>query len=142
MIRACNAPAAAPQGHEHASTIFTPALRVATALLAVFLVMGWAVPSSAQARATTPVVAPESPWTRDTQGGDVDGLLDAHGQQGLRFDLWATGFYQGMCEGTGNEDADFSGLVDLLINGDTGRLDLWEGRRLACPWHLPVDSAR
>jgi hypothetical protein len=86
-------------------------------------------------------VAPESPWTRDTQGGDWGGLRDALGQQGLRIDLWATGFYQGMFEGTGNDDADFSDRVDLLSNGDICKLGLWEGRRLSCTSHLPFDSA-
>ena len=37
------------------------------------------------------------------------------------------GFYQGMFEGTGNDDWDFSGRADQAINGDTGKLGLWQG---------------
>jgi porin len=50
--------------------------------------------------------------------------LDPHG---LRFDFWATGFYQDMLKGKGDSDGGFGGRGDLLINGDTGKMGLWQG---------------
>jgi porin len=87
--------------------------------------MGLAAPFPAWAQA--PADASESIWTRDTLGGDWGGARDALGQNGLRFDLWATGFYQGMFEGAGNDDWEFGGRADLMINADTGKLGLWQG---------------
>ena len=68
-----------------------------------------------------------SPWTRDALGGDWGGMRSALGTQGIRFDFWATGFYQDMLKGAGNDDAGFGGRADLLINGDTDKLGLWQG---------------
>ena len=87
----------------------------------------WAASSPVQAQAANDGSAPPSLWTRDTLGDDWGGLRDALGQQGLRFDLWATGFYQDLLQGAGNDDGGFGGRVDLLINGDTGKLGLWQG---------------
>ena len=70
---------------------------------------------------------PQSPWTRDTLGGDWGGMRSAFGQQGIRFDFWATGFYQDMFKGTGNDGAGFGARADLLINGDSDKLGHWEG---------------
>lgn len=61
------------------------------ATLAFGLAMGLAAPSPAAAQA--PANAPESLWTRDRLGGDWGGARDGLGRHGLRFDLWATGFY-------------------------------------------------
>jgi porin len=101
------------------------------AALRAFLPLAFALalvaPSPADAQTPANVTLPESLWTRDTLGGDWGGFRDALGQYGIRFDLWATGFYQGMFEGTGNDDWDFGGRADLMINGDTGKLGLWSG---------------
>jgi len=107
--------------------MFTPALRGATALLAFGLAMGWAVPSTAQAQAAATVAAPESLWTRDMLGGDWGGLRGALGQQGIRFNFWATGFYQDLLQGAGNDEGGFTGRADLLLDADTGKLGLWQG---------------
>ena len=93
--------------------------------LAFALAMGLAAPSPASAK--EPANAPESLWTRDRPGGDWGGARDALGEHGLRFDLWATGFYQDLLEGAGNDDGGFSDRADLMIDGDTGKLGLWRG---------------
>jgi porin len=80
-----------------------------------------------QAQAPNDGSAPPSLWTRDTLGGDSSGLRAALGQQGLRFDLWATGFYQDLLQGAGNDEGGFSGRADLMLDGDTGKLGLWQG---------------
>jgi hypothetical protein len=49
MIHVCNAPTVARQDYELASMKFTPALRVATALLPPILALGWHVPSATAA---------------------------------------------------------------------------------------------
>ena len=97
------------------------------ALWPLFLAMGLGVPAQALAQTPTEGASPPSAWTRDTLGGDWGGLRSALGQQGLRFDLWATGFYQDLLQGAGNDDGGFSGRADLMINGDTGKLGLWQG---------------
>jgi porin len=100
----------------------------AAALLLWFLTLGLAAPLVASAQAAgEDMVAPETLGTRDTLGGDWGGMRSALGQQGIRFNFWATGFYQDMLEGTGNDKGDFGGRVDLMINGDTGKLGLWQG---------------
>jgi len=87
----------------------------------------WAAASSVQAQAPNDDSPPPSPWTRDTLGGDWGGVRSALGQQGIRFNFWATGFYQDMFKGTGNDDGGVGGRADRLINADTGKLGLWEG---------------
>ena len=62
--------------------------------------------------------APESLWTRDALGGDWGSFRGALGQQGA-VRPWATGFYQDLLQGAGNDDGGFSGRADLMINGDT-----------------------
>lgn len=45
----------------------------------------------------------------------------------MRFDQWATGIYQDVLQGAGNDDGGFSGRADLIFDGDTGKLGLWHG---------------
>ena len=85
---------------------------------------------------------PQSPWTRDTLGGDWGGMRSAFGQQGIRFNFWATGFYQHMFTGTGNDGGDLSGRVDLMINADTGKLGLWQGGGLHAHVTYWVETCR
>ena len=103
------------------------ALGTLRALWALVLAVGLAVRLQARAQATTEGASSQSLWTRDTLGGDWGGFRGALGQYGIRFDLWASGFYQDLLEDAGNDDGDFSGRVDLMINGDTGKLGLWQG---------------
>lgn len=108
------------------------ALRFTTAVLACTLGMGWTLAALAQSQSKSPAdgVAAESLATRTTLGGDWGDwgdLRGALGQHGIRADFWATGFYQDRLQGSGKDDGSFSGRVDLLINGDTGKLGLWQG---------------
>ena len=89
--------------------------------------MAFAVPSLARAQGPQDAAAGESLWARDTLGGDWGGLRHALGQVGTRFDLWATGFHQGLFAGTGDDDWGTGGRVDLMIDSDTGPLGLWHG---------------
>jgi len=92
------------------------------ALRALVLATGLVAPLQARAQATAGGDPPPSLWTRDTLSGEWGGLRGA-----LGFDFWATGFYQDMVKGTGKDDGDLSGRVDLMINGDTGKFGLWQG---------------
>ena len=105
------------------------------ALWALVLATGLVAPLQARAQAPTDGTLSQSIWTRDTLGGDWGGFRGALGQHGIGFDLWATGFYQDLLEGAGNDEGDFSGRVDLMINGDTGKLGLWQGGGLHA--HVP-----
>jgi hypothetical protein len=97
------------------------------ALWAFVLAAGLVAPLQARAQAPTDGATSQSLWTRDTLGSDWGGFRDALDQYGIRFDFWATGFYQELLEGAGNDDGDCSGRVDLMINGDAGKLGLWQG---------------
>ena len=118
--------------------MFTPAVMPARAskraaagtlraLWASVLVAGLVAPLPAQAQAPADGTLSQSLWNRDTLGGDWGGARGTLGQYGIRFDLWATGFYQDLLDGAGNDEGDFSGRVDLMINGDTGKFGLWQG---------------
>ena len=108
-----------------ASTRRRAALGTLRALWALVVAGGLVAPLEARAQATTNATPAQSLWTRQTLGGDWGGFRGALGQHGIRFDLWATGFYQDLLEGAGNSEGDSSGRVDLMINGDTGKLGLW-----------------
>ena len=70
----------------------------------------------------------DASWmTRERLTGDWGGLRTDLAGRGVTFDLSSTGFYQGMFEGTGDEDFDLGGRVDALIHFDTGKLGLWQG---------------
>lgn len=95
------------------------------AALAVGFALAGPLPALAQSRAG--VTPSETVWTRDTLGGDWGGLRSASKEHGVTFDFWGTGFYQGLIEGDGNDDWEFGGRADLMINADTGKLGLWQG---------------
>jgi porin len=80
-----------------------------------------------QAQAPNDGSSSPSQSTRDTLGGDWGGMRSALDQQGIRFNFWATGFYQDMLKGTGDDNGGFGGRADLLINGDTGKMGFWQG---------------
>jgi porin len=91
------------------------------------LILTCAAALPVQAQVPGDAGAPPSPWTRDTLGGDWGGMRAALGENGLRFNLWATGFYQDLLQGAGNDEGGFTGCADLLLDGDTGKLGLWKG---------------
>jgi porin len=98
-----------------------------SALRALALTAAWPAGTFAQAAAPADAAPAASLSTRETLGGDWGGLRDALGQAGTRFDLWATGFYQDLLQGAGNDDGGFGSRVDLKIDADTGGLGLWPG---------------
>ena len=68
-----------------------------------------------------------SVWNRKTLGGNWGGMRSSLEENGIRYNLSYTGFYQGLFEGDGNDDWRFGGRVDLLLDFDTGKLGLWDG---------------
>ncbi|MBW4618180.1 MAG: carbohydrate porin [Cyanosarcina radialis HA8281-LM2] len=46
---------------------------------------------------------------------------------GVTFNLEFTQFYQGLAAGSGDNEFDYGGRLDALINLDTGKLGLWQG---------------
>ena len=65
--------------------------------------------------------------TRDRLGGDSLGARPALAEHGVDFRLETTGFYQGMVEGDGNHDMEFSGRTDLFLALDGHKAGLWPG---------------
>jgi porin len=86
-----------------------------------------ALPFDSSAQSSAPPAEAESVWTRDNLGGDWSGLRSGLAQHGVQYDFWITAFYQGLFAGDGDDDFDFGGRVDLLINGSTEKLGLWQG---------------
>ncbi len=110
--------AARPRPAHLAAVIFTAAAAFAALL---------ALPVSGFAQSNARTEDGEAILTRETLGGDWGGLRTGLASHGIQYDLWATGLYQGMFAGTGNDDFEFGGRADLLINGNTGKLGWWEG---------------
>lgn len=87
--------------------------------------LAWPASAFTQSNASAPTN--DDLLTRATLGGDWGGLRRTLERNGIGFDLWATGLYQGTLEGTGNHDFEFGGRADLLVNGDTAKMALWDG---------------
>lgn len=68
-----------------------------------------------------------SVWKRKNLGGDWGGIRTTLEENGVRFYLSQTGFYQGSFEGDGDDDWRFGARADLLLDVDTGKLGLWDG---------------
>jgi len=64
---------------------------------------------------------------RDTLTGDWGGGRTWLKEHGLAFKPRLTQFYQGMTAGAGDQNFEYGGKADLLINADLGRLGLWHG---------------
>jgi porin len=67
----------------------------------------------------------ESFWKRSHLTGD--GWHSRLRDKGVTFNFEFTQFYQGLAAGSGDNDFDYGGRLDALINLDTGKLGLWEG---------------
>ena len=70
----------------------------------------------------------EVSWVqRDTLTGDWGGFRDRLMAKGVSFDLGFSEYYQGMFSGSGDDDFDWGGRADVLVNFDTEKLGLWKG---------------
>jgi porin len=65
--------------------------------------------------------------TRLRMTGDWCGHRTALAERGLRFDLFATQFYQGVASGGREREWRYGGKLDYLFDLDGGKLGLWEG---------------
>ena len=95
---------------------------------------GSAWPNSEQALPiagqTTPAGSAPAPpgWLeRDTLTGDWGGGRTWLQEHGLTVKPRLTQFYQGMTAGEGDQNFEYGGKADLLINADLGKLGLWNG---------------
>lgn len=65
--------------------------------------------------------------TRQTLTGDWGGARSSLARNGATLDLRYTAFYQGLASGTGNQDFEYGGKVDIFIDLDSAKMGLWEG---------------
>jgi porin len=65
--------------------------------------------------------------TRIRMTGDWGGSRAALAERGLTFDLFATQFYQGIASGGQEQEWEYGGKLDYLLNVEAGKLGLWEG---------------
>jgi porin len=66
-------------------------------------------------------------WTRDKLFGDWGGLRSGLGEHGVAFDLRLSQFYQSVASGGVDENDEYGGKVDYIINVDGEKLGLWKG---------------
>lgn len=78
--------------------------------------------------------------TRRTLTGDWGGARSDLADDGVRLDLWTTGFWQGMFDGDGNKGGETGGRVDAMLNLDTGKMGLWKGGGLHTHFEYRSDS--
>lgn len=80
-------------------------------------------PAAADSQAT------KSPslWERSRLTGDWDGARSRMEDSGVKLDLEATLYYQGLVSGSGPKSFEFGGRMDGFIRLDTGKLGLWQG---------------
>lgn len=76
--------------------------------------------------------APPNPYlgdamTRLRASGDWFGTRSALADRGLTFDLFATQFHQGVARGGREQDFEYGGKLDYLLNVDGQKLGLWQG---------------
>lgn len=70
--------------------------------------------------------SPESPFP-DRLTGDWNGLRTRLADRGIRVDIDSTHYYQGLLSGSGGNEFDYGGRIDVLLDFDAGKLGLWEG---------------
>jgi porin len=93
-------------------------------LLPLLVLPAYSGDSSSQPASST--AAAESRFS-DTLTGDWGGLRSRLADNGVRFDLSYTQYYNGLFSGDGYDDWDFGGRVDAFLRLDSGKLGLWEG---------------
>ncbi|MCY2963230.1 MAG: carbohydrate porin [Planctomycetota bacterium] len=81
---------------------------------------------------TTPALPPASPFAgpfleRPKLTGNWLGTRDQLAQQGIAIDVYSTQFYQGVTSGGINEEFDYAGRFDYLVNVDGEKAGLMKG---------------
>ncbi len=110
-------------------------LRPAAFLSVIALVHGIHLPANAE-EAPTPTFdadanQPASWLERDTLTGDWGGRRTSLKEDyGITLAPRLTQFYQGLAAGDGDNDFEYGGKADLLMNADLSKLGLWKGLSL------------
>jgi porin len=91
-----------------------------------------AAPTAASAPAEPPTPPPPPPYggpllERPKLTGDWFGTRDQLRDNGITFDLYSTNFYQGVTSGGLNNNFQFGGRADYLMNVDGQKAGLWQG---------------
>lgn len=71
--------------------------------------------------------AETSLWSRERLAGDLFGLRNSLGACGMDLRLEATNFYHGDVDGSGPEELEFGGKLDLFFAMDGQKAGLWPG---------------
>ncbi len=69
----------------------------------------------------------DSIWGRDKLVGEWGGVRSGLGEHGIAFDLRLSQFYQSVEEGGANENDEYGGKVDYIVNVDGEKAGLWKG---------------
>ena len=69
----------------------------------------------------------DSIWTRDKLFGDGGGVRTKLGEHGIAVDLRLSQFYQSVEDGGVNENDEYGGKVNYIVNVDGHKAGLWEG---------------
>lgn len=64
---------------------------------------------------------------RERLSGDWGGSRPRLAERGVALDFDSTHYYQGLMSGTGEEDFDYGGRIDVLADFDTTKLGWWDG---------------
>ena len=59
--------------------------------------------------------------------GDWGGSRTALAERGVTLDFESAHYYQGLLSGSGDNDFEYAGRLDALLNFDTAKLGLWKG---------------
>jgi porin len=90
-------------------------------------VAGSSSPAQAMPAESAPAPDESNLSTRPHLMGDWGGARSALAGNGVTFDLRYTSTYQGLASGNGDEDYQYGGKVDALINLDSAGMGLWKG---------------
>lgn len=63
----------------------------------------------------------------DRLSGDWGGVRSNLADHGVTFELESASYYQGLLSGSGDDDFEYAGRLDALLDFDIGKLGLWEG---------------
>jgi len=69
----------------------------------------------------------DSIWTRDKLSGDWGGLRTDLGERGIDFEFRFNQYYQDVTSGGLNENGEYAGKLDYIVNVDGEKLGLWKG---------------
>lgn len=88
--------------------------------------------NSSMSAATAAAGAHVSPFDGDLGDrpfllGSLGGTRDALGANGIGVNVYSTQFYQGVASGGADQEFDFNGRLDYLLNVDGAKAGLWQG---------------